>query len=117
MPVARFFNDAALEMCGRDNGRLKTLCQVPLQEIDASCVEVSRCMQAGHTGMHIGNHVGPKNLDDPGIVTFLHHCADISFANQPLTHPIFCTSLLYFRNYTAPVFTITKDTLNKWPWW
>ena len=60
----------------RGKGRLKSLCQVPLQDIDASCKEFSRCMRAGHLGVQIGNHVGDKNLDDPGIVTFLRHCAD-----------------------------------------
>jgi aminocarboxymuconate-semialdehyde decarboxylase len=83
--VAQIFNDALLEWCARGNGRYKSLCQVPLQDIDASCVEVSRCMQAGHIGVQIGNHVGPKNLDDPGIVTFLHHCADIGA--PVLVHP------------------------------
>jgi tryptophan 2,3-dioxygenase len=85
LEVARIFNDAALEICGRANGRLKPLCQVPLQAIDASCTEVNRCMNAGHIGVQIGNHVGPKNLDDPGIVTFLHHCADIGA--PVLVHP------------------------------
>ena len=85
LEVARIFNDAALEMCSRTNGRLKTLCQVPLQDIDASCAEVSRSKQAGHIGVQIGNHVGPKNLDDPGIVAFLHHCADIGA--PVLVHP------------------------------
>src|SRR6516164_8274743 len=85
LEAARIFNDAALEMCGCANGRLKALCQVPLQDIDASCAEVSRCMRAGHIGVQIGNHVGPKNLDDSGIVTFLHHCADIGA--PVLVHP------------------------------
>jgi aminocarboxymuconate-semialdehyde decarboxylase len=85
LEVARIFNNAALEMCGRANGRLRALCQAPLQDIDASCAEVSRCMEAGHIGVQIGNHVGPKNLDDPGIVTFLHHCADIGA--PVLVHP------------------------------
>jgi aminocarboxymuconate-semialdehyde decarboxylase len=85
LEVARIFNDAAVEMCERSHGRLRPLCQVPLQDIDASCAEVSRCMQSGHIGVQIGNHVGPKNLDDPGIVTFLHHCADIGA--PVLVHP------------------------------
>ena len=35
--------------------------------------------------MQIGNHVGPRNMDDEGIVTFLQHCAD---ENAPvLVHP------------------------------
>jgi len=85
LDCARLFNDAALELCSRGNGRLKSLCQVPLQDIDASCTELSRCMRAGHLGVQIGNHVGEKNLDDPGILTFLHHCADEGAA--VLVHP------------------------------
>jgi len=85
LDCAMLFNDAALELCARGKGRLKSLCQVPLQDIDASCKELSRCMRAGHLGVQIGNHVGEKNLDDPGIVTFLHHCANEGAA--VLVHP------------------------------
>jgi aminocarboxymuconate-semialdehyde decarboxylase len=85
LDCARLFNDAALALCARGRGRLKSLCQVPLQDIDAACKELSRCMQAGHLGVEIGNHVGNKNLDDSGIVTFLHHCADEGAA--VLVHP------------------------------
>ncbi|HEV3511742.1 MAG TPA: tryptophan 2,3-dioxygenase family protein [Candidatus Sulfotelmatobacter sp.] len=85
LDCARMFNDAALELCSRGKGRMKSLCQVPLQDIDASCKELSRCMRAGHLGVQIGNHVGEKNLDDAGIVTFLHHCADEGAA--VLVHP------------------------------
>lgn len=85
LDCARLFNDAALDLCAKGNGRLKSLCQVPLQNIDASCKELSRCMRAGHLGVQIGNHVGEKNLDDPGIATFLHHCADEGAA--VLVHP------------------------------
>jgi aminocarboxymuconate-semialdehyde decarboxylase len=42
-------------------------------------------MTAGHVGVQIGNHVGATNLDDAGIVTFLHHCADEGAA--VLVHP------------------------------
>lgn len=85
LDCARLFNDAALELCARGKSRLKSLCQVPLQDIDASCKELMRCKQAGHLGVQIGNHVGDKNLDDPGIVTFLHHCADEGM--PVLVHP------------------------------
>jgi aminocarboxymuconate-semialdehyde decarboxylase len=85
LDCARLFNDAALELCGQAKSRLKSLCQVPLQDIDAACRELSRCMSAGHLGVQIGNHVGERNLDDPGIVTFLHHCADEGAA--VLVHP------------------------------
>jgi len=71
LDCAQLFNDAALELCSRGKGRLKSFCQVPLQNIDAACQELTRCMQAGHLGVQIGNHVGSKNLDDAGILTFL----------------------------------------------
>ena len=38
--------------------------------------ELDRCMAAGHLGVEIGNHVGDRDLDDAGIVTFLQHAAD-----------------------------------------
>lgn len=85
LECAKLFNDAALELCARGKGRMKALCQVPLQDIDASCKELTRAMKAGHLGVQIGNHVGEKNLDDSGIVTFLHHCADEGAA--VLVHP------------------------------
>ncbi len=82
---AQIFNDLALEICARNPKRLKALCQVPLQDIDLSCKEASRSMANGHVGVQIGNHVGPKNLDDEGLVTFLQHCAS---ENIPvLVHP------------------------------
>jgi aminocarboxymuconate-semialdehyde decarboxylase len=85
LDCAQLFNDAALEMCVKGKGRLKSFCQVPLQDVDAACKELSRCLRAGHLGVQIGNHVGGKNLDDAGIVTFLHHCADQNAA--VLVHP------------------------------
>jgi aminocarboxymuconate-semialdehyde decarboxylase len=85
LDCARLFNDAALELCAKGKGRLKSFCQVPLQDIDASCKELSRCKQSGHLGVQIGNHVGEKNLDDAGIITFLQHCADEAMA--VLVHP------------------------------
>ena len=75
LECARLLNDTALEICAYNAGRLKALCQVPLQDIDASCKEVSRAMEAGHLGVQIGNHVELRNLDDEELVTFLQHCA------------------------------------------
>ena len=55
--------------------RLKSLCQVPLQDTELACRELSRAMADGHIGVQIGNHVGARELNDEGIVTFLQHCA------------------------------------------
>jgi aminocarboxymuconate-semialdehyde decarboxylase len=100
LECARIFNDAALEICGRGKKRLKALCQVPLQDIDAACKELSRCMYEGHLGVQIGNHVGEKNLDDPGIETFLHHCADEGAA--VLVHPWDIMGRQRMPNYMMP---------------
>ena len=100
LDCAKLFNDAALELCAQGKGRLKSLCQVPLQNVDAACAELSRCMRAGHLGVQIGNHVGERNLDDPGIVTFLHHCADQGAA--VLVHPWDMLAPQRMPNYMMP---------------
>jgi aminocarboxymuconate-semialdehyde decarboxylase len=75
--LARVFNDLALEICAPTPERLLPFCQVPLQDPDAACAELERCLGAGHRGVEIGNHVGDRDLDDAGIVTFLQHAASL----------------------------------------
>ena len=75
--IARIFNDLALEICAGAPQRLVPFCQVPLQDADAACAELDRCLAAGHAGVEIGNHVGDRDLDDEGVVTFLQHCAAV----------------------------------------
>jgi aminocarboxymuconate-semialdehyde decarboxylase len=78
-------NDLAIAFCATNPARLKALAQVPLQDIDAACREVTRARASGHVGVQIGNHVGLKSLDDPGILDFFRHCA--SEAMPVLVHP------------------------------
>lgn len=75
--ISRIFNDLALELCEPSHGRLIPFCQVPLQDTDAACAELERAVAAGHRGVEIGNHVGDRDLDDEGIITFLQHCASL----------------------------------------
>lgn len=83
--ACQMHNEAALEFCSAGEGRLRSLCQVPLQDIDLACAELSRAMKDGHLGVHIGNHLDAMDLDDERLVTFLNHCAD---ENAPvLVHP------------------------------
>ena len=82
---ARIFNDLSLEICAQGDGRLLSFCQVPLQDTDAACDELSRAMKDGHIGVQIGNHVGERNLDDAGLINFLEHCAAENAA--VLIHP------------------------------
>jgi aminocarboxymuconate-semialdehyde decarboxylase len=82
--VARIFNDLTLKTLAGDD-RLIPFCQVPLQNPDAACAELDRCLAAGHAGVEIGNHVGDRDLDDAGIVAFLKHCAEVDA--PVLVHP------------------------------
>ncbi len=75
LKVAQIFNDLALKICAPAPGRLLPFAQVPLQDPDAACAEVDRCITNGHVGVEIGNHVGDRDLDDEGVITFLQHCA------------------------------------------
>jgi aminocarboxymuconate-semialdehyde decarboxylase len=78
-------NDRALELCANARGRLMVLAQVPLQDIELACREATRAFRAGHRGVQIGNHVGPRDLDDEHLVTFLTHCANEGI--PVLVHP------------------------------
>ena len=75
--AARIFNALMLEQVAAGDGRLVPFCQVPLQDPDAACAELDRCLAVGHAGVEIGNHVAERDLDDAGIVTFLQHCAHV----------------------------------------
>lgn len=75
--VARIFNDLTLECVADGGDRLIPFCQVPLQDADAACAELDRCLASGHHGVEIGNHVGDRDLDDAGVVQFLQHCAEV----------------------------------------
>jgi aminocarboxymuconate-semialdehyde decarboxylase len=75
--AAAVFNDLTLEIVAGAPERLVPFCQVPLQDPDAACAELDRCLAAGHRGVEIGNHVGDRDLDDGGIVAFLQHCAHV----------------------------------------
>jgi aminocarboxymuconate-semialdehyde decarboxylase len=72
---AQTFNDLCLALCAQAPDRLLPFCQVPLQDTDAACRELDRCLDNGHLGVEIGNHVGDRDLDDAGIIEFLQHCA------------------------------------------
>lgn len=74
--VAAIFNDLALDITAQAPERLVPFCQVPLQDPDAACRELDRCIENGHAGVEIGNHVADADLDSEGVITFLQHCAD-----------------------------------------
>ncbi|MEW1657636.1 amidohydrolase family protein [Streptomyces sp. NPDC093707] len=78
-------NQRILDFCAQAPDRLLPLCQVPLQDAPAAAAMVTRAKAAGHRGVHIGNHVGQRYLDDADLLAFLAHCAE---ADMPvLVHP------------------------------
>jgi aminocarboxymuconate-semialdehyde decarboxylase len=85
LPWCQRMNDLALEFAQAAPKRLVPLAQVPLQDVDAACREASRAKASGHHGVQIGNHMGPRNLDDEQLLAFLDHCAREGIAL--LVHP------------------------------
>lgn len=69
-------NDRIMEYCAQAPDRLIPLCQVPLQDTEAAAEMVTKAAAAGHQGVHIGNHVALRYLDDRAIEEFLTHCAN-----------------------------------------
>ncbi|WP_113701431.1 amidohydrolase family protein [Nonomuraea lactucae] len=93
-------NDRILAICAQAPDRLLPLCQVPLQDLELAATAVSKAKAAGHLGVHIGNHVGPRNLDDPEIIEFLAHCAH---EDMPvLVHPWDMLASDRMRGYMLP---------------
>ena len=83
--VAGIFNDLTLTVTAQAPDRLIPFCQVPLQDTYAACRELDRCVENGHRGVEIGNHVRDSDLDSRGVIDFLQHCAD---RNVPVfVHP------------------------------
>ncbi|HEY8480716.1 MAG TPA: amidohydrolase family protein [Spirillospora sp.] len=78
-------NERILAFCSHAPDRLLPLCQVPLQDPELACETATRAAADGHRGVHIGNHVGDRDLDDDGIVAFLAHCAELGL--PVLAHP------------------------------
>ncbi|MFG2616008.1 amidohydrolase family protein [Streptomyces sp. NPDC048507] len=81
----RTVNDRIQEYSSYAPDRLAPLCQVPLQDTGAACAVLSEAMGRGFRGVHIGNHLGDRDLDHGALLEFLAHCADEGAA--VLVHP------------------------------
>lgn len=68
-------NQRIVDFCAQAPTRLVPLCQVPLQDTERACEQLDRALATGHVGVHLGNHVGTRGLDDGAIREFLTHCA------------------------------------------
>ena len=77
MECARIFNDALLELCAPaaagSSRSARCRCRTPTWP----AASWSAASPPGMKGVQIGNHVGDRDLDDEGIVTFLAHCASL----------------------------------------
>ncbi|MER5889233.1 amidohydrolase family protein [Streptomyces sp. NPDC001941] len=81
----RMVNSRILHYSSYAPDRLAPLCQVPLQDTEAACEVVTEAMRQGFRGVHIGNHLGDRDLDHGALVEFLAHCAEQDAA--VLVHP------------------------------
>ncbi|MER7763979.1 amidohydrolase family protein [Streptomyces sp. NPDC097619] len=81
----RTVNSRILEYSAYAPDRLAPLCQVPLQDTEAACAALTEAVGQGFRGVHIGNHLGDRDLDHGALREFLTHCAHEDAA--VLVHP------------------------------
>ncbi|MFD4261584.1 amidohydrolase family protein [Streptomyces sp. NPDC058534] len=81
----RMVNSRLLQYSWYAPHRLAPLCQVPLQDTELACAALTEAMRQGFHGVHIGNHLGDRDLDHGALLEFLTHCAGENAA--VLVHP------------------------------
>jgi aminocarboxymuconate-semialdehyde decarboxylase len=80
LDLARLLNDHIAEVCRAHPTRFVGLATVPMQDPDAACRELERCMRelgGGVRGLQIGTNINGRNLDDPGVVQVLRHAESL----------------------------------------
>lgn len=79
--VARHLNDDLARTVADNPDRFVGLGTLPLQDTDRSIAELEHCTtELGLAGIEIGTHVGPRNLNDAGLVAVLEAAADLGAA-------------------------------------
>jgi aminocarboxymuconate-semialdehyde decarboxylase len=106
-------NAEMLAFCARHPDRLTSLCQVPLQDTEAACATVTDAVKAGHRGVHLGNHVGPHDLDHGAITEFLTHCAHegVPVLVHPWDMPVDPRSQRYMLAWLVDMAAETQRTI------
>lgn len=108
LDVAMHFNDAALDMCvTQGKGRMSALCQVPLQDLDLACAEVSRATKNGCVGVQIGIWTTSPTLC---LETSWNYCCFLIFIPWL---PCFCRIISYKLLCGTSYDTTTNKTQNK----
>ncbi len=78
---ARAYNGWLLrEICARDDGRLRGVAVVPLQDVDGAVEELARIVRDGAVAVAIPPVVGDRNLDHPGLVPFFEAAESLDVA-------------------------------------
>jgi aminocarboxymuconate-semialdehyde decarboxylase len=68
LDAARSVNDSVAQMASEAPARFRAMATLPLQDPDAACVELTRCVtELGMCGAQIGPHCEGQPLDDPEL--------------------------------------------------
>jgi aminocarboxymuconate-semialdehyde decarboxylase len=75
LAFARLHNDAIGELVRTRPDRFAGLGAIPLQDVDAACIELERAMrELGLAGVEIGTTASDRDLDHPSFLPFWERC-------------------------------------------
>jgi aminocarboxymuconate-semialdehyde decarboxylase len=100
--TARHINDVLAKLCRQHPDRFIGLASLPLKDIDASLVELDRCIhELGMKGVTIGSNIDGLQLDDPKLDPIW---ARINALRLPVfEHPMFPNNSAGFEGFELPL--------------
>ncbi len=100
MEVTRYLNDHIAGLISEHPQRFEGLGTIPMQDAEAACHELERCMNMGLRGVEIGSNIDGRNLNHPDFFPIFEHAAKLGAAI--FVHPWNMMGQNEMRDYWLP---------------